>query len=51
MIQAQDTTSKLFRATMVAEIFNISRAFTYKLMKQVDIPSAQIRGALNSILD
>ncbi len=36
---------RLLKATEIAEILNISRAFAYRLMKQGDIPVVQIGGA------
>ncbi len=36
---------RLLKATEIAELLNISRAFAYRLMKQGDIPVVQIGGA------
>ena len=45
MNQAKDETSKLLKATEVAEILNISRAFAYRLMQRGEIPTVQIGSA------
>ena len=40
-----DLPISLLKATEIAEILNISRAFAYRLMKQGHIPVVQIGGA------
>jgi len=41
--QAQE---KLLKANDVAEILNISRALSYRLLKNGDIPTVRIRGTV-----
>ena len=43
---SQTHRSRLLKATEIAEMLNISRAFAYRLMKQGDIPTVQIGGAV-----
>ena len=42
----QDLPTPLLKATDIAEMLNISRAFAYRLMKQGDIPTVQIGRAV-----
>ena len=43
---SEQTQERLLEANDVAEILNISRALSYQLLKNGDIPTVRIRGAL-----